>query len=396
MNKFKRIFICVCDSVGIGYDETSYKYGDFGANTLKNIAMAVKDIKLPTLESMGIGNIIDLENIKKVDKPTAYYGKMQEMSSGKDTTTGHWEMMGIYTKNPFLTFTDNGFPIELIKEIEEKTGHKIIGNYAASGTEIIKDLGEEHIKTGAMIVYTSADSVLQIAAHELHFGLEELYRVCKIVREICMKPEYQVVRIIARPFLGETKEEFTRTSNRHDFSVSPTEKTVLDNLKDAGYTVIGLGKIADIFNNSGITESYRQKDNHEGMQNFTEIAKKYDFTGLCFLNLVDFDASYGHRRNVEGYRAALEEFDEDLSSFIKNLSEDDLLIITADHGNDPTWKGTDHTREYVPLLIYSKKFKNGGAELPIIKTFSAVGATAAENFGIIRPIIGESLLKELI
>jgi phosphopentomutase len=307
--------------------------------------------------------------------------------------TGHWEFMGIHTKVPFKTFTDTGFPKELIDELEQKTGHKVIGNISASGTEILKDLGEEHLKTGAMIVYTSADSVLQIACHEEVFGLDELYRCCEIAREICMKEEYMVGRIIARPFLGESSDTFYRTTNRHDYALSPTDVTTLDNLKAKGYDVISIGKINDIFNTMGITEAYKTKSNHHGMEIACELAAK-DFIGLCFSNLVDFDALYGHRRDVEGYKRALEEFDSDLGKLIPLLGENDLLIVSADHGNDPTWKGTDHTREYVPVLVYSKGL-NGG-DLGVRKSFADIGQTIALNFGVKEHKIGESFLGDLV
>ena len=388
---FKRVFCVVMDSVGCGTAPLSYEYDDEGANTIGHIASHCNGIKLPTMEKMGYGNLTDILGVKKINE-FGYYGKMDEASKGKDTLTGHWEFMGVLTSKPFKTFTDTGFPKELIDELEEKTGHKVIGNVAASGTEIIKELGEEHIKTGAMIVYTSSDSVLQIACHEKYFGLEELYRCCKIAREICMKDEYMLGRIIARPFVGETAETFTRTTNRHDYALSPTDTTTLDYLKEAGYDVISVGKIQDIFNSRGITEGNKIKSNHNGMEITTEIAKK-DFNGLCFVNLVDFDAVYGHRRNPEGYKAALEEFDTDLATLMKELKDDDLLIITADHGNDPTWKGTDHTREYVPLLVYSKSIGKGN--LGTRKTFADIGATISDNFGVKLPNLGTSFLKDL-
>ena len=388
---FKRVFCVVMDSVGCGTAPLSYEYDDEGANTIGHIASHCNGIKLPTMEKMGYGNLTDILGVKKINE-FGYYGKMDEASKGKDTLTGHWEFMGVLTSKPFKTFTDTGFPKALIDELEEKTGHKVIGNVAASGTEIIKELGEEHIKTGAMIVYTSSDSVLQIACHEKYFGLEELYRCCKIAREICMRDEYMLGRIIARPFVGETAETFTRTTNRHDYALSPTDVTTLDYLKEAGYDVISVGKISDIFNTRGITEGNKIKSNHNGMEITTEIAKK-DFKGLCFVNLVDFDAVYGHRRNPEGYKDALEEFDTDLAVLMKELKEDDLLIITADHGNDPTWKGTDHTREYVPLLVYSKSIGKGS--LGTRKTFADIGATISENFGVKLPNLGTSFLKDL-
>ena len=390
---FKRIFVIVADSLGCGTAPRSAEFGDEGANTIAHIAEHEGGIKLPVMESMGYGNITDILGVKKVDNPKGYYGKMDEASNGKDTMTGHWEMMGILTENPFKTFTDNGFPKELIDELEEKTGHKVIGNYAASGTEILKELGEEHIKTGAMIVYTSADSVLQIACHEEHFGLDELYRCCEIAREICMKPEWMVGRIIARPFLGETKDTFKRTTNRHDYALSPTSRTTLDELKDKGYSVVSIGKIKDIFNGCGITEAYKNLSNHNGMEHAFTVAKQ-DFTGLVFSNLVDFDALYGHRRDPKGYHDAIEEFDADLKTLMDLLNDDDLLMVTADHGNDPTWSGTDHTREYVPILVWGKKLKGGNLGTRL--SFADIGATIAENFNVKAPeVIGKSFLSEL-
>ncbi len=390
--KYRRIFLIVCDSVGCGTAPKSYLYGDDGANTIAHIAQKENGITLKTLEKLGYGNLTDILGVKKVKSDIGYYGKMDELSNGKDTLTGHWEFMGIKTEVPFKTFTDTGFPKELIDLIEEKTGHKIIGNYAASGTEILKVLGEEHIKTGKMIVYTSSDSVLQIACHEKYFGLEELYRVCKITREICMDPKYMVGRIIARPFVGESKDEFKRTPNRHDYALSPTGKTVLNSLMDKGYDVISVGKIKDIFNNSGITEAYKSESNNNGMDITIDLAKKM-FNGLCFVNLVDFDALYGHRRDSKGYKEALEAFDSKLNELTNYLKEDDLVIITADHGNDPTWKGTDHTREYVPVIAFSKTTKGGS--LGVRNTFADIGATIAENFDVEAPVIGKSFLGEL-
>ncbi len=389
---YKRIFLIVADSVGCGTAPLSYKFGDDGANTIEHISEVCNGINLPRLESMGYGNITDIKGVKKTDNPIAFYGKMDELSNAKDTMAGHWEMMGIVTKTPFVTFTDTGFPKELIDELESKTGYKVIGNKAASGTEIIKELGEEHIKTKAMIVYTSADSVLQIACHEKYFGLDELYRVCKIAREICMKDEYKVGRVIARPFIGENSLDFKRTANRHDYALSPTGKTVLDSLKENNYDVISIGKIFDIFNGMGLTESNRTISNHDGMEKIIDFIKNRDFKGLCFLNLVDFDALYGHRRNSIGYKDALEEFDRDLNEMIKYLKQDDLIIITADHGNDPTWRGTDHTREYVPLIVYNGL---GKGNLGTRKSFSDIGETIAENFNLESTKIGKSFLKEI-
>lgn len=389
---YKRIFCVVMDSVGCGTAPLSHQYNDEGANTIAHIAEVCNGIHLPTLEKLGYGYLSDIKGVSKPEKITGCVMKADELSTGKDTMTGHWEMMGIHTTVPFKTFTDTGFPKELIQLLEEKTGHKIIGNCAASGTEILKDLGEEHVKTGAMIVYTSADSVLQIACHEKYFGLEELYRCCQIARDICMKEEYKVGRIIARPFLGETKEDFKRTSNRHDYALSPSSSTTLDSLKEVGYDVISIGKINDIFNTCGITEAYKTVSNHNGMEILSEVASK-DFTGLCFVNLVDFDALYGHRRDPKGYKSCLEEFDEDLGKFIQEMREYDLLIITADHGNDPTWAGTDHTREYVPIIVFANNLK--GAVLAPRLSFADIGASIAENFKVAPQTIGKSFLKDI-
>lgn len=391
--KYKRIFTIVIDSVGCGTEPYSHLYGDDGANTIAHIASACNGISLPTMQSLGYGNLTTILGVEPNNSPIGAYGKAHELSVGKDTLTGHFEIMGLKVEKPFQTFTDTGFPADLIQELEEKTGHKIIGNCAASGTEIIKELGMEHLKTGAMIVYTSSDSVLQIACHEEVFGLEELYRVCKIAREICMKPEWQVGRIIARPFIGDNPDNFKRTANRHDYAVSPFAKTTLDNLKDAGYEVIGLGKINDIYNGCGVTKSIRQASNFEGMQNMINICKNENFTGLCYLNLVDFDALYGHRRNPQGYKDSLEEFDKQLRELMDNLREDDLIIITADHGNDPTWKGTDHTREYTPVLVYASDINP--VDLGCRESFADIGQTIAENFGVTSQSIGKSFLKEI-
>lgn len=390
--KFKRIFAIVMDSVGCGTEPHSKEYGDDGANTIKHIAEATGGITLKTLESFGYGNLTEIKGVKPTLKPIAYAGKMQEASKGKDTMTGHCEFMGVLTTKPLMTFTDTGFPKELIDELEKKTGHKVIGNYAASGTEILKELGEEQMKTGSMIVYTSADSVLQIACHEETFGLDELYRCCEIAREICMKPEWMVGRIIARPFIGTNKENFKRTSNRHDYALSPAHQTTLDYLKEANYDVISIGKIKDIFNGCGITEAYKSVSNHDGMEIMKNLTKK-DFTGLCFSNLVDFDALYGHRRDPQGYKNALEEFDNDLSELLPLLNDDDLLLITADHGNDPTWTGTDHTRELVPVFAYSKSI--GGGDLGTRDSFADFGQTINENFNLKPQPIGKSFLNLL-
>ena len=377
MRKYKRIFLVVIDSLGIGAMKDAAEYGDAGADTLGHIDQTVKELKLPTMEKLGLGNLCTLSHVAPSDHPLGYYARLNEASLGKDTMTGHWEMMGLHITTPFKTFTEHGFPPELIHELEERTGHKIVGNRSESGTKILDDLGEHQIRTGDMIVYTSADSVLQIAGHEETFGLDELYRCCEIAREITMKDEWKVGRVIARPYVGRKKGEFKRTPNRHDYAVSPFGKTALDILKDAGYDVISVGKIADIFNNQGITEKYHSDSSVQGMEQTIEIAKR-DFHGLTFVNLVDFDALWGHRRNPEGYGRELEKFDEKLTQLLPLIREDDLLMITADHGNDPTYTGTDHTREQTPLLIYSPGLKGG--QLPVQDTFAVSGATILDNF----------------
>ncbi|MDL2292101.1 phosphopentomutase, partial [Acholeplasma sp. OttesenSCG-928-E16] len=377
--KYKRIFLIVMDSVGIGAMNDAEAYGDQGSNTIAHIAENY-NLHLPNLQKLGYGNITNIKGVQKTDTPLGYYTKMAEASVGKDTMTGHWEMMGLYTTKPFMTFTDTGFPEELLKELEARTGRKIIGNISASGTEIIKDLGEEHMRTGALIVYTSADSVLQIAMHEQIIPIAEQYRICEIAREITMKPEWMVGRVIARPFVGTNKEDFKRTSNRHDYALKPFDKTTLNFLKEGSKDVIALGKINDIFDGYGITSHRKTVSNDDGMEQLMGVANS-EFEGLCFLNLVDFDALYGHRRDPIGYGKAMDEFDVKLGQFLKMLRSDDLVLITADHGNDPVHQGTDHTREYVPLLIYSKSQKASG-ELPVRKTFADLGATISDNFGV--------------
>ncbi len=391
--KYKRIFIVVMDSVGVGAMPDAKEYGDEGADTLGHIASAVGGLNCPNMEKLGFGNLHKTEGIEPVKDIRSYYTKMLEKSIGKDTMTGHWEMMGLYIDSPFKTFTDTGFPQDLLDELSERTGHKIVGNISASGTEIIKDWGVHHMQTGDMIVYTSADSVLQICGHEETFGLDELYRCCEIARDITMKDEWKVGRIIARPFVGDTPENFKRTSNRHDYALKPFATTVLDNLKAAKYDVISVGKINDIFDGEGVSESNKSKSNEHGMEITIDIAKR-DFTGLCFVNLVDFDALWGHRRNPEGYAKELELFDKQLGQLVDHLNDDDLLILTADHGNDPTFYGTDHTREMVPLVMYSKSF-NGGGLLAPTDSFAALGATVAENFGVQAPEHGKSILSDL-
>lgn len=389
--QYKRIFLIVMDSVGIGEARDAEKFGDKGSNTLGHIAERMNGLHMPNMAKLGLSNIEPVGGIEKAESPLAYYTKMQEASNGKDTMTGHWEIMGLNIKTPFKVFPD-GFPDELLTELEEKSGRKIIGNKPASGTEILDELGEEHMKTGALIVYTSADSVLQIAAHEDIVPIEEQYKICKIARELTLDEKYMVGRIIARPFVGEPGN-FKRTANRHDYALKPFDRTVMNELKDGKFDVIAIGKISDIYDGEGVTESLRTVSNMDGMDKLVQTLDM-DFTGLSFLNLVDFDALFGHRRDPIGYGKALEEYDARLPEVFEKLKEDDLLIITADHGNDPVHPGTDHTREYVPLLVYSPVMK-GGKKLPIRETFADIGATVAENFQVKMPKYGKSFLNEL-
>ena len=395
MGKYKRIFTIVIDSLGIGALKDADAYGDAGTDTLGHIA-ASGPLRIPNLQKLGIANLRPLNGIEPVEKPMGYYMRLNEASVGKDTMTGHWEMMGLHVTTPFRTFTETGFPKELLDELSERTGRTIIGNKSASGTEILEELAEEEIATGHMIVYTSADSVLQICGNEETFGLEELYRCCEIAREITMKDEWKVGRVIARPYVGKKRGEFKRTSNRHDYALKPYGKTALNVLKDAGLDVISVGKIYDIFDGEGLTESNKSKSSVHGMEQTIEIAGR-DFTGLCYVNLVDFDALWGHRRNVEGYAGELERFDEKLGMQLNLLQEDDLLILTADHGNDPTHTGTDHTRESVPFLAYSPSMEGAG-KLPDEENFALIGATITDNFGLKMPegTIGASVLGKLI
>lgn len=395
MEKYKRIFVIVMDSLGVGFMSDSPEFGDVGVNTLGHISQSVDSFHMPNLQKMGMANLTPLKQVEPVEKSLGYYGKLNEKSRGKDTMTGHWEMMGLEVTKPFKTFTEHGFPPELIAELEKRTGHKVIGNKSASGTEILDELGEEEIATGHMIVYTSADSVLQICGNEETFGLDELYRCCEIAREITMKDEWRVGRVIARPYVGKKKGEFKRTSNRHDYALKPFGKTALNALQDAGLDVISVGKIRDIFDGEGITGAYKSKSSVHGMEQTIELAQK-DFHGLCFVNLVDFDALWGHRRNPQGYAEEIEKFDVNLGNLLPLLKDDDLLIITADHGNDPTYTGTDHTREKVPFLAYSPSM-NGNGELPETDTFAVIGATVADNFSVKMPegTIGESLMEKL-
>ena len=396
MKKYERIFVIVLDSLGIGAMPDSEKYGDVGVDTFGHILDKMGSLEIPNLRKLGMLNLHPAGNMHPEEHPIGRYMRMGETSNGKDTMTGHWEMMGIRTEKPFITFTDTGFPPELIRELEKRCGKRVIGNKSASGTQIIEELGEEEINTGAMIVYTSADSVLQICGNEETFDLANLYRCCEIAREITMKDEWRVGRVIARPYVGKKKGEFKRTSNRHDYALKPTGLTVLNALKDNGLDVIGVGKINDIFCGEGITKTYHSESSVQGMEQTIEISKE-EFKGLCFVNLVDFDALWGHRRNVEGYGREIEKFDRNLGVLLQKLREDDLLILTADHGNDPTYSGTDHTREYVPFLAYSLSMENGGA-LENQDTFAVIGASVADNFDVEMPegTIGHSILDKLV
>ncbi len=393
--KYNRIFTIVIDSMGVGEMKDAKEYGDINVNTLAHISQSVDSFKIPNLQELGLANICPLKQVESVKNPKAYYTKLAEKSVGKDTMTGHWEMMGLHITKPFKTFTETGFPQDLIEELEKRTGHKIIGNKSSSGTTILDELAEEEIATGNMIVYTSADSVLQICGNEETFDLKELYRCCEIARELTLRDEWKVGRVIARPYIGKKKGEFKRTANRHDYALKPNGKTALNALKENGYDVISVGKIFDIFDGEGLTESNKSKSSIHGMEQTIEIAKR-DFKGLCFTNLVDFDALWGHRRDPKGYAKEIENFDIKLGELLKNLKDDDLLIITADHGNDPTYTGSDHTREYVPFLAYSPSLKEP-KELDLYDTFAVIGNTIADNFGVKMPenTIGHSVIDQI-
>ncbi|MCI6421271.1 MAG: phosphopentomutase [Blautia sp.] len=395
MGKYKRIFTIVVDSLGVGALPDAAEYGDVGTDTLGHISQYRDVFHIPNLQKLGMANLHPLKQVEAVEKPLGYYTYLYEASKGKDTMTGHWEMMGLHITTPFKTFTETGFPKELLDELSARTGRVIIGNKSASGTEILDELAEEEIATGHMIVYTSADSVLQICGNEETFGLDELYRCCEIAREITMKDEWKVGRIIARPYVGKKKGEFKRTANRHDYALKPYGPTALNALKDAGYDVISVGKIFDIFDGEGLTESNKSKSSVHGMEQTIEIAKR-EFNGLCYVNLVDFDALWGHRRDAEGYAQEIEKFDVKLGELLAELKEDDLLIITADHGNDPTHTGTDHTRERVPFIAYSPSMEGYG-KLENTDSFAVIGATIAENFGVKMPegTIGSSIYEKL-
>jgi len=392
MDHFKRVALIVLDSVGIGELPDADQFGDKGANTLLHISEKMNGLRVPNLEKLGLSNIYPLQGVSQQEHPLAYYGKMNEVSVGKDTMTGHWEIMGLKIEIPFKTYPE-GFPDSLIKPFEERIGRKVIGNKPASGTEILDELGEEHLKTGAVIVYTSADSVFQVAAHEEIVPLEELYRICEIAREMTLNEEHAVGRVIARPFIGEPGQ-FKRTSNRHDYAVKPPAKTVMNSLAEAGYDSIAIGKISDIYSGEGVTKAIKTKSNMDGIDQIISVLKE-DFNGLVFANLVDFDMLFGHRRDPIGYGKAIVDFDKRLPELIDSLKKNDLLILTADHGNDPTHTGTDHTREYVPLLAFTKSVKEG-KNLGIRESFADLGATIAEIFGVTAPKYGKSFLQELI
>ncbi|WP_290062210.1 phosphopentomutase [Paraclostridium bifermentans] len=386
-----RVIWMIIDSVGIGALPDSEKFGDVNVNTLGNIVKNYKDIKLPNMLKLGLGNIDGIDSLEGVESPIGAFGRASEVSKGKDTTTGHWEMTGVLVETPFKTY-ENGFPKEIIDEFERKTNRKVIGNKPASGTAILDELGEQQMKTGEVIVYTSADSVFQIAAHEEIIPLDELYKMCEIAREIMMG-DNAVARIIARPFIGQPGA-FERTSNRRDYSLSPFEDTVLDNIKNSNLDVIGVGKIEDIFNKQGITEAIHTKDNMDGVDQTINYMKKEN-NGLIFTNLVDFDSKYGHRRDVKGYKEALEEFDARIPEILENMEDDDILIINSDHGNDPTYKGTDHTREYIPMLICGKNVKSG-LNLGTRSSFADIGATVADLLNVKMPKHGHSFKNDII
>ena len=395
MSDYSRVFLIVLDSLGIGAMPDSPAFGDVGVDTFGHICQTVGSLHIPNLTRLGLLNLHPVEGMQADAAPCGRFARLAEASCGKDTMTGHWEMMGLKVKTPFRTFTDTGFPPELIAALEERCGKRVIGNKSASGTEILDELGEEELRTGAMIVYTSADSVLQICGHEKTFDLENLYRCCEIARELTMRDEWRVGRVIARPYVGERRGEFVRTSNRRDYALKPFGKTVLNALQESGLDVLAVGKIHDIFCGEGITQSLHSDSSVHGMQQTVELCRK-DFHGLCFVNLVDFDAKWGHRRDPDGYAKEIEAFDKGLGELLDVMHDDDLLLLTADHGNDPTYTGTDHTREYVPFLAYAPRMQSGGS-LPDQDSFSIIGATIADNVSVAMPdgTIGHSILEAL-
>jgi len=387
----RKVVLVVLDSVGIGELPDAELYGDKGSNTLGNIAKNVKGFSIPNLEALGIGSIEGVENLIKCENPEGIYGRCSELSKGKDTITGHWEMAGVILETPLQTYP-NGFPKEIMDEFEAKIGRKTLGNVVASGTAIIEELGEEHIKTGYPIIYTSADSVFQIAANEDIIPLEELYKMCEIAREMLVGDK-MVGRVIARPFKGMKKGEFVRTANRHDYALEPFNKTVLEYVSEAGLPVAAVGKIKDIFTGKGVTESVSIKDNMDGVDKTLQMMKSHS-KGFIFTNLVDFDMKFGHRNDVEGYAKALEEFDDRLPELKEALGDNDVLIITADHGCDPTTEGTDHSREYVPVLVYGKNLKED-INLGTRNGFCDMGKTILDLFDIENDLVGKSF-KDLI
>lgn len=392
---YKRVFVIVMDSVGTGATHDAAKFDDVGSDTLGHVGEYYKGaLKLPNLGKLGISNLRDtpIEGVPVADPAIGDYGKMEEISAGKDSMDGHWEMMGLPVTKPLSTFP-NGFPQEIVDKLEKFSGRKVIVNKPYSGTEVIHDYGERQMETGELILYTSGDSVMQIAAHEDVIPVEELYKICEYARTLVNGPEYTVGRIIARPYVGPDKDHFTRTANRHDFSLKPIGETDMDRLRAAGYDVIGVGKINDIFSGEGIDKGYHNESNMDGMDHVDEVMKQ-DFTGFCFTNLVDFDAMYGHRRNPKGFGQALMDFDKRLGKVLDEMKPDDLLMVTADHGNDPGFKGTDHTRENVPLLVYSPSMNKPNQSLGLRKTFSDLGATILENFNV-EPVKGTSFYKEI-
>ena len=392
---YKRVFVIVMDSVGTGAAHDAAKFDDVGSDTLGHVGEYYKGaLKLPNLSKLGISNLRDtpIEGVPVADPAIGDYGKMEEISAGKDSMDGHWEMMGLPVMKPLSTFP-NGFPQEIVDKLEKFSGRKVIVNKPYSGTEVIHDYGERQMETGELILYTSGDSVMQIAAHEDVIPVEELYKICEYARTLVNGPEYTVGRIIARPYVGPDKDHFTRTANRHDFSLKPIGETDMDRLRAAGYDVIGVGKINDIFSGEGIDKGYHNESNMDGMDHVDEVMKQ-DFTGFCFTNLVDFDAMYGHRRNPKGFGQALMDFEKRLGKVLDEMKPDDLLMVTADHGNDPGFKGTDHTRENVPLLVYSPSMNKSNQSLGLRKTFSDLGATILENFNV-EPVKGTSFYKEI-
>ncbi len=387
----KRTILIVLDSVGIGEMPDAAKYGDVGSDTLGNVSKAVGGLKLPNMEKLGLGNIDGVKNITKCENPMGSFGKCAELSIGKDTVTGHWEIAGVVLEEPLNTYPE-GFSEDIIKEFESKIGRKIIGNKVASGTEIIKELGEEHIKTGSPIVYTSADSVFQIAAHEDVIPLDELYNMCQIARKMFVG-EKAIGRIIARPFIGEPGQ-FTRTSNRRDFALDPFDKTMLEYIKEKGISVMAVGKIEDIYNKKGITDAVHIKNNMDGIDKTLEYMKE-NKNGLIFTNLVDFDMLYGHRNDAVGYAKALVDVDNRMPEIISAMKEDDILILTADHGCDPTTESTDHSREYIPVIVYSKRIKSG-INIGVRKSFSDIGKTILDLLKIENNLYGDSFAKEIL